>query len=1109
MRNLRFLNLSDPASAAESRAIQKARKPWLAGAISQLTPLLCLAAVECLPVQNASAESISDANATMFGPNVYVFNTNMSNSDIQNVLTNVWNQMQTNQFGSQGYAFLFKPGTYNVDCNVGFYTSVAGLGQNPDNVVINGGVNCNAAWNNGEALDNFWRSVENFAVQPTANDSNTFTVPGITRFAVSQAAPIRRLHVEGELDLYDRWPSCQCGAGYASGGFLADSKIDGNVAPASQQQWLSRNSTWAAWNNAVWNMVFVGCNNAPANTFPSPAYTTISNTPVIREKPYLYVDGSGNFNVFVPALESNTAGISWGNGSTPGTSVPISQFYIANPASDTASTINSALSSGKNILFTPGTYALNGTLMVNNANTILMGLGFPALKAANGQPVISVADVDGVSIASMIIDAGPQDSPVLLQVGRANSTANHSANPTVLYDLTVRTGGVAAAQDDVGVVINSSNVIMDNVWIWRADHGNGVGWTSNPSQNGLIVNGNNVTCYGLFNEHHEQYQTLWNGNGGRVYMYQSEIPYDVPSQSAWIAPGGQNGYSSYKVANNVTSHGGWGLGVYCYFLDAPAVLANAIETPNRTGDNFYDMTTIWLGYVGGSEIANIIDNVGGQVSDSGSNFQKTLTQFIGNGSGSAPSAPSLSINTNSANPTLTWSAVSGASSYNVKRSTVSGGEITIANTGSTSFTDNNVAANTTYYYVVSAVVNGGGYSAESGNSAEVSTGVTNPVQLPPGWADSDLGNPGVAGTANYQASNGAWTVSGGGSDIWNNSDQFNFASEAVTGSNTLIAEVTGITNTDIWAKAGVMLRDTSAAGSAFVDVVATESNGVSLQWRSAANGACGFIQVAGVPAPSASNPVWVELIQNGNSFAGYYATNGVPWTYIGSTNVTFSSSTNLAGLAVTAHNNALLNKSTFASVSVVPTGWADFDLGSPGIGGSAIYSEQLATWSVSGGGADIWNQSDQFNFASESLTGDGAFVVGITNIENSDVWTKVGAMFRDSGAANSMFVDLVGTPSGGVSLQWRNATGGSASYVVTWGLPAPSASNPLWLKLIKHGTTYTGYYSISGSAWTLVGSTNVSFSNSNFEGGLAVTAHNNSLLNTSTFVYPSFYPGEF
>jgi len=706
----------------------------------KLSTLAVLAGFCLLVPGTALAEPISNANATILGPNVYVFDTNMANADIQGVLNNVYNEMQTAQFASQGYALLFKPGTYYVDCNVGFYTQVAGLGQNPDDVLINGGVNVNAQWYNGEALNNFWRTEENFAVLPTASDTNTDTTPGVTRIAVSQAAPMRRLHVKGELALFDLWPSCHCGAGYASGGFLGDSKVDGLVDSGSQQQWLSRNSTWGSWGGGAWNMVFVGCQNAPANTFPSSPNTTVAATPVIREKPYLYVDGSGNFAVFVPSLQTSTVGTTWANGSTPGTSIPISQFYIAQPATDTAATLNAALAAGKNILFTPGTYSLNGTLTVNNANTILLGLGVPSLKAMTGLPVISVADVDGVTIAGLIIDAGPVDSPVLLQVGPNRSSANHSANPTCLYDLTVRTGGPAAAQDDAGVVINSGNVVLDDTWIWRADHGSGVGWTANPTKIGLIINGNNVTCYGLFNEHHEQNQTLWNGNGGRVYMYQSEIPYDVPNQTSWM-DGNVDGYASYKVANNVTNHEAWGLGIYCYFIDAPAILNSAIEAPDTVGVRLHDLTTVWLGQVSGSQITHIVNNIGGTVyaSSPTAAFIQTLTNFIGSGSfTNSPLPPTgLVATAGNAQVALTWIASTNATSYNVKRSSVSGGETTLATVTTTNYADAGLNNGTTYYYEVSAV-NGNG---EGANSAEVSA---TPHTIPPS-APTGLGA--VAGNA--------------------------------------------------------------------------------------------------------------------------------------------------------------------------------------------------------------------------------------------------------------------------------------------------------------------------------------------------------------------------
>ena len=281
--------------------------------------------------------------------------------------------------------------------------------------------------------------------------------------------------------------------------------------------------------------------------------------------------------------------------------------------------INAALSQGKHLLFTPGVYHLNDTLRVTNANTVVLGLGLATLVPDNGVTAMSVADVDGIKIAGLLFDAGTGNSPVLLDVGPTNASADHSGNPTSLNDLFFRIGGAGAGRAAISLRINSKNVIGDHFWIWRADHGNGVGWTTNPASNGLVVNGANVTIYGLFVEHYQQYQTVWNGNGGRVYFYQSEMPYDVPSQSSWTS-NGANGFASYKVGNSVTSHEAWGLGIYCYFNTNNSVkAANAIEAPNNANVKFHNMTTVSLGGVG--EITHIV-NGKGNAANSGSNVAR-------------------------------------------------------------------------------------------------------------------------------------------------------------------------------------------------------------------------------------------------------------------------------------------------------------------------------------------------------------------------------------------------------------------------------------------------------------------------------------------------------
>ncbi|WIY05139.1 chitobiase/beta-hexosaminidase C-terminal domain-containing protein [Amycolatopsis mongoliensis] len=537
-----------------------------------------------------------------FGPNVRIFDPGMSAATIQAQLdTDFTNQKDTltAQFADRRVAHLFKPGTYNnVHDNVGFYTSVAGLGQNPGDVVINGDVTVDAfnASDNGVALQNFWRSAENLAVVPSG---------GNERWAVAQAAPFRRMDVRGGLQLYP------ASYGYASGGYIADSKVAGQAASVSQQQWYTRDSQLGSWNGGVWNMVFSGTSGAPANTFPNPPETTLATTPVSRDVPYLYVDGAGKYRVFLPSLRTNASGPSWANGSTPGTSAPMSQFYVVK-SGDTAASINNALAAGCDLFFTPGIYHLSQTLNVTRANTTILGIGYPTLVPDNGVNAMQVSDVDGVRLKGLLFDAGTTNSQALLTVGQSGSSASHAANPTTVQDVFFRIGGSIAGKATNSLIVNSANTIIDHIWAWRADHGNAgtVGWTTNTADTGLVVNGANVLATGLFVEHYQKYQVIWNGQGGKTIFFQNEMPYDVPNQASWNAPSGVAGYAAYKVGANVTSHEAWGLGSYCFFDTNPAVSSyHAFEVPNTSGVRFHSLLSVSLNYRG--TITHVINDTGG------------------------------------------------------------------------------------------------------------------------------------------------------------------------------------------------------------------------------------------------------------------------------------------------------------------------------------------------------------------------------------------------------------------------------------------------------------------------------------------------------------------
>ncbi|MDO0924863.1 coagulation factor 5/8 type domain-containing protein [Streptomyces sp. TG1A-8] len=528
------------------------------------------------------------------GPNVIVFDP--STPGIQTKLDEVFHRQESAQFGTDRYALLFKPGTYNgLNAQLGFYTSIAGLGLSPDDTTINGDVTVDAGWFNGNATQNFWRSAENLALVP---------VNGTNRWAVAQAAPFRRMHVRGGLNL------APAGYGWASGGYIADSRIDGQVGPYSQQQWYTRDSVIGSWLNGVWNMVFSGVQGAPAQSFPNPPYTTLDTTPISREKPFLYLNGS-EFRVFLPEKRTGARGVSWGSGTPRGTSLPLSQFYVAKPGVS-AATLNQALAQGLHLLLTPGIYHVDQPIQVNRAGTVVLGLGFATIIPDNGVTALRVADVDGVRLAGFLLDAGAVNSPSLLEVGPTGASADHSANPTTVQDVFVRVGGAGAGRTTAGMIINSRNTIIDHTWVWRADHGTGVGWETNRADYGVIVNGDDVLATGLFVEHFNKYDVQWYGQRGRTIFFQNEKAYDAPNQAA-IQNGSVKGYAAYKVGDNVTAHEGWGLGSYCnYNADPTIVQHNGFAAPQRAGVKFHSLLVISLG--GKGQYEHVINETGAATS---------------------------------------------------------------------------------------------------------------------------------------------------------------------------------------------------------------------------------------------------------------------------------------------------------------------------------------------------------------------------------------------------------------------------------------------------------------------------------------------------------------
>jgi len=594
--------------------------------------LACLVFANCALLVAPAA--LADSSQPKFGPNVYIFNPSMPQSQIQATVDALASQQVSNQFGTQRYALLFEPGTYGssaapLNFQLGYYTAVAGLGASPNDVVINGSIDVYNQCLSGSciALINFWRSLSNLTINVT---NPTFGCHTGEFWAVSQAAPMRRVKVNGLTTLMDycTQPS------FASGGFIADSEFDNStVINGSQQQWIVRNSKLDGWTNGVWNQVFSGVVGAPAQCFPAQPpcgpYTTVATSPVTREAPYLYIDSEGDYRVFVPAVQSNASGTTWASGATPGSSISIRKFFVAQPT-DSVEEINEALGSGMNLILTPGVYNLERTIRVTRPDTVVLGLGFPTLIPENGIVSMKVDRAKGMLISGIIFDAGPTTSPVLLRVGSGHARSdNDASDPSALHDVFFRIGGAAAGSATTSLVINSDNVILDDIWAWRADHGNGVGWTINTADTGLIVNGDNVTAYGLFVEHYQKYEVIWNGNGGTDIFFQNEMPYDPPSQAAWMEAPGVDGWAAFKVDNSVTSFSGYGMGSYSFFNQGVDIFAaNAFEVPATLPPaSLHDLLTIFLSTAGSGGILNVINNTGGSSTIANPDIPVTVVSY--------------------------------------------------------------------------------------------------------------------------------------------------------------------------------------------------------------------------------------------------------------------------------------------------------------------------------------------------------------------------------------------------------------------------------------------------------------------------------------------------
>ena len=554
-------------------------------------------------------------------------------------------------FTSERYALLFTPGVYEgLDFEIGYYVQLSGLGSRADDVVF---TDCargpfvealnkreHVGGHAGLSLDTFWRMAENFKTEATNGQL----------WAVSQAAPMRRVHIATDLLLHD------AGA-WASGGVVANAIIEGKVEFGSQQQFLCRNVHFqgpvllGAWSN-----VFVACQNHPkpsnGNKLWGGPSVTIDSSPLLTvEKPFLSLKDNfqQKYELRIPKPRMKTQdGGAYDESSSnigptlDGTNEERRDFAFVKVAianKDSHEDLQTALDDGKDLLLSPGIYNFTKSLIIKKSNQVILGMGLATIVAPlDGTPCIKVqSHLEGVHIAGIMLEASeltqrPSNYKIasLLEWGdQGIQDPGNRQNPGTLHDIFVRVGGSTFNRNvttDIMVRLHSGNIYGDNIWLWRADHvqlkeGENANFPDISKHyyqtvygdcmvaTGLEVTGDDVTIHGLAVEHTNEHQVIWKGNRGNVQFYQSEFPYDANCNFV--------DFHGYHVHDDVTHHTAGGVGIYSNFRDHFVPVEMAIYHPTNQENNknivFTDAFTKLLDNNG--QINSIINGLGKAADD--------------------------------------------------------------------------------------------------------------------------------------------------------------------------------------------------------------------------------------------------------------------------------------------------------------------------------------------------------------------------------------------------------------------------------------------------------------------------------------------------------------
>jgi regulation of enolase protein 1 (concanavalin A-like superfamily) len=382
------------------------------------------------------------------------------------------------------------------------------------------------------------------------------------------------------------------------------------------------------------------------------------------------------------------------------------------------------------------------------------------------------------------------------------------------------------------------------------------------------------------------------------------------------------------------------------------------------------------------------------------------------------------------------------------------------------------AARAAFFFALSLLVGGRIATAQS---------------LPSPWSAADIGAPQLAGSSSYDS--GTVRIAAAGEDIWNNTDQFHFVYQSITGDAEIVARIDSFTATHGWAKAGVMIRGSIAADAPHAYALASWENGIAYQ-RRITSGA----ESLSSAGSSASAPHWVRLVRRGTVITSYESNDGANWQMIGSDAIPLGD-TAYVGLAVTSHEPGERAAATFSGVRVSPiagsTEFESADIGGPLIAGSTNIAG--GTYTIRAGGTDIWDTSDQFRFVYRPITGDADIIARLASLSAVDVWTKAGVIVRESLTANSRHAIALATGDRGYGFQRRVDTGSWSEHTEAGG-----GVVPVWLRLVRSGSRFDAYYSSDGTNWTRMGTDTIPMSETVYV-GLAVTSHNETVATQAVF----------